>query len=78
MTVCKYEILSAKNNEEFKTINTQEIRTLTELQAYKIINKWNKRMSSVKDIKLKYILISCRYETKEDKANMKLCTEDNC
>ena len=80
MIVCRYKKTVSKDNKPFEDRGTKEFRTHNELEAHRIIKKWNDRgqLKNKINIIYRYDFISVRHATREQFDTMRLYTESDC
>ncbi len=82
MIICKYNRKVSKDDKPFEDVGTDEFRTPNELEAYRVIQRWNNRggFASEVNVKWRYDFISIRLATGEDMDNEKMqyFKSDNC
>ncbi len=83
MIICQYNTEASKNGSPFNYISTNKFKTTTELEAHRVIKKWNDRgriKSKKVDIIWRYNFVLQRPATLEDIDNKDIPyhTESNC
>ena len=78
MIICKYERLISKNGKPFRLIKgDKEFRSTSELEARRVVQRWNVRGNFARDVKWRYNPLSFRLPTREE-FDMTLYTESDC
>ena len=81
MVVCKYKTSVLKDNKPFEHVDSdKEFKTTSELEARRVIQKWNNRgcFASEVNIKWRYDYISLRPATVGEFDSMRLYKSSNC
>jgi len=82
MIICEYKRIVSEDNGPFGKVSKDKFKTDNELEAYKVIKKWNERgeIKTKTNTMWRYSIISCYSGLLEDWDNKKIPyhTESNC
>ena len=82
MIICKFDRRVSKNDRPYKMAGVGRFKTSSELEAHRVIKKWNDRgrIKNKINILWRYDFVSCEHATLEDWDNKKIPhhTESNC